>query len=336
MTQKVLHITNDDTTEATLLADRLDPAQFEPRTIHLRSRGPLDFRAIMEVRRQLADFRPGIVHAWGRRAFWAASMARKLVRNVSARFVVTRGVSSEESWPHLDHWLLRSADRIVIDDAEAERTLGLGLAEPQVVCIQRAALPDTAAVDRRIQLPAQARYIACCGPFDSFADFREALWAFDILRYLYNDLHLLMIGTGPAVGRIETFIRDAHMVNLVHLADGHRRPALKQAELVWILGETGCDTAALDALGAGRPIVAVAHAVLAGLIQNDVTGLLIPPGQPVLLARKTARLLNDRDLAERLATAARDSATHELAPETMVNAYVRLYQDLITAGRAAA
>ncbi|MGF7237756.1 MAG: glycosyltransferase family 4 protein [Frankia sp.] len=66
---------------------------------------------------------------------------------------------------------------------------------------------------------------------------------------------------------------------------------------------------AVEALLAGRPLVASRVQGLTEIVQAGRTGLLVPPGDPVALADAVARLLDDHPLAERLAAAGRTDAS---------------------------
>jgi glycosyltransferase involved in cell wall biosynthesis len=61
----------------------------------------------------------------------------------------------------------------------------------------------------------------------------------------------------------------------------------------------------LEAMAQGLPVVAPAAGGIAEIVEDGVTGLLYPPGDAPAAARQIVRLLDHRDLAERLGAAAR-------------------------------
>jgi glycosyltransferase involved in cell wall biosynthesis len=65
---------------------------------------------------------------------------------------------------------------------------------------------------------------------------------------------------------------------------------------------------AFEAMAAGRPLVASDLPSSREFLKSGETALLVPPGDPQLLAEAIGRLLDDRTLAERLARAAWDAA----------------------------
>lgn len=68
----------------------------------------------------------------------------------------------------------------------------------------------------------------------------------------------------------------------------------------------------LEAMSAGRPIVASAIAGIPQVITDGVHGLLVPEHDPAALATALLRLLDDRALAARLGAAARQRVEREL------------------------
>lgn len=64
----------------------------------------------------------------------------------------------------------------------------------------------------------------------------------------------------------------------------------------------------VEAMAAGRPVIASAAGGPAELIEDGVDGLLVPPGDDVALAAAIGRLVDDTALGDRLGAAARVSA----------------------------
>jgi len=84
---------------------------------------------------------------------------------------------------------------------------------------------------------------------------------------------------------------------------------LARATLVWVpsLGDTGLHFT-LEAMAAGKPVVATNVPSLREIIVDGQTGFLIAPGDKVALARRTRELLRDPELARRMGEAARRRA----------------------------
>jgi len=87
----------------------------------------------------------------------------------------------------------------------------------------------------------------------------------------------------------------------------------------------------LEAMLAGKPVVAPAAGGPLDLIEPEVTGLLVPPRDPEALARAITRLLDDADLRRRLGAAARSRATSTFSAATMARRFEALYDSLCPA-----
>lgn len=85
---------------------------------------------------------------------------------------------------------------------------------------------------------------------------------------------------------------------------------------------------AVEAMALGRPVVATRVGGLPEIVDDELTGLLCPPGDPVALARTVARLLDDAGLAARLSTAGAGAVRQRFG-------IPRLAEDLLAATDAA-
>jgi glycosyltransferase involved in cell wall biosynthesis len=92
----------------------------------------------------------------------------------------------------------------------------------------------------------------------------------------------------------------------------------------------GMSNALLEYMAAGRAIVATAVGATPEVIADGVHGLLVPPGDEKRLADAIARLLEDRDLAQRLGAAARRRALDHYSREAMVGRFEDFYQSLVS------
>jgi glycosyltransferase involved in cell wall biosynthesis len=61
-----------------------------------------------------------------------------------------------------------------------------------------------------------------------------------------------------------------------------------------------CPTVVLEAMAAGRPVVAANCGGIPELVEAEATGILVPPGDPHALARALERLLTDGGERERM------------------------------------
>lgn len=92
----------------------------------------------------------------------------------------------------------------------------------------------------------------------------------------------------------------------------------------------------LEAMAAGRPVVASAVGPIPEIVVEGETGLLVPPGDSDALARAVARLLRDPDLAARLGRSGRARVETEFGLDGMVARTDALYRELLGSSTRAA
>lgn len=300
---------------------------------------PVDVVPLLRWRRLVQQLRPDVIHAWG-------LLALRVVRLMHGSGPCRLGVSGPGLVPKrkrpaalnlLDSRLLRRAAWATFGSTP-ERVIWeqLGLSDHQIVEVPPGVTIPAEVPGRPRQpaevpgLPLDARLIVCVGALQPTKGFRDALWALDILKFVYDDVHLVLIGAGPDRDRLEGFAQDIRLSDRIHFLGPQADVTawLACASIVWVpsLAETGSNVV-MEAMALGRPVVASSLPGLAGLVHDGQTGLLVPPGDKPALARQTRLLLEDRELAHRLGVAARRRAADEFAAESMVGRFLRLYHN---------
>jgi glycosyltransferase involved in cell wall biosynthesis len=298
-------------------------------------RRPFDVLPLARLRRLLRSFRPDVIHVWGPAALRAVAAFHS-----PARLLVSAALPPGGRPGVVDRWLLRHADGILATGlAQAERYRRLGVAAQRLhVLPPGVTAPEAGTAAAAPGLAPEARVVLGVGPLAPHKGFRDAIWAFDILRFLYDDLRLVLLGEGPGRAGLEHFARAAGVAHHVHFlgAVPSVGPWLERAVAVWVpsLRPAGVG-AALEAMAAGRPVVASDLPELREVVADGETGLLFKPGDKAALARQTRRLLDGAGLRWRLADAAREYAGRHFAAARAVRQATRLY-DAARAGTAAA
>lgn len=94
----------------------------------------------------------------------------------------------------------------------------------------------------------------------------------------------------------------------------------------------GFGLVAAEALACGLPVVGSSIAAIPEVVEDGVTGILVPPDDPERLGAALSRLLIDHSLAARMAVAARERAERLFASETMVDHILDLYRRSLAGG----
>jgi glycosyltransferase involved in cell wall biosynthesis len=93
-----------------------------------------------------------------------------------------------------------------------------------------------------------------------------------------------------------------------------------------------CPNALLEAMTIGLPVVATRVGGIPALVEDGKTGLLVPPGDPLSLARAIIRLIEDPGLAAALAARAREHVQNEFGLDRMLARIEALYDRALTDG----
>ena len=92
----------------------------------------------------------------------------------------------------------------------------------------------------------------------------------------------------------------------------------------------GSSLAVLEAMAAGRPVVSSMIGGTDELIEDGLSGLLVPPGDADALADALRRLLADRELGATLAARARERVERDFTREAMARRIARLYEEVLS------
>lgn len=90
----------------------------------------------------------------------------------------------------------------------------------------------------------------------------------------------------------------------------------------------GLPISILEALAMAKPVVATAVGGIPEVIEDHITGLLVPPGNPAALAKGILYLLENPQVGEKLGCAGQARVRERFSVGRMVAQHERLYEDL--------
>lgn len=324
---RILHLASDlgpcaDGKCLSLLATGLDRASFEQRVLalgpmvpfagpisrqgipvqRLTARSSWDLYAFTQIAKVIREYKPQVIHAWGRLAtrFAQAAPLVRYLSGVQPRYLI-----------------------------EPVATSGTGLSRQYGVALE-APEPDAAALRAELGVPHDAELIVASGRFDQRAGLAHAVWAFDILKYAYPEIHLVILGDGLERIRIQEI-----QAGLAGDDDRIHFPGIREdvpailslARCVWITHQLGGVNLALEAMAAGKPVLAFHNPDLARIVQDQVTGSLVRPGDRVQLAGRTCEFLDHPNSGLTLADTAQQLVESQFSSKSFIDHYVRIYHD---------
>jgi glycosyltransferase involved in cell wall biosynthesis len=281
-------------------------------TVHALGKGPrLDLGALLRMARLMRRERADVVHThlwtsslWGR---LAALLAR-----VPVRIVTEHNIDTWRRGFHFaaDRALADVTDHFVFVSREVEafyqERIGLGPSRGEVVRNGVDLAPfdvpvDAGAVRERMGLPPGATVAGVVGRLDERKGHRYFLEAMADLEE--PALRGVVVGEGRARQAIEARHVELGLGERVRLLGYWPSLAEAMAAIdVFVLPSLmeGHPLAILEAMAAGKPVVATRVGGNPEAVEDGVTGLLVPSRDPVALGRAITTLLRDPDRARRM------------------------------------
>jgi glycosyltransferase involved in cell wall biosynthesis len=347
-------------------AERLDRSRFDLRVVHLHEDGPLlaRYRALGVPLRHVP-----ITSLFGARtAVQGASLAGYLRReridifhshdiycNIFgvpwARLAGVPAVVASRRWwdasprksqQTANRVAYRFAHRVLANSPSVARLVQEeGVSAARVASIPNFVdgtafqdLPDDAreAARRDLGVPAGALVVGAVARLVPVKDHATLLRAAATLAEAHPLLHVVLVGDGEARSSLEAMAADLLPPGRVHFA-GTRSNDLNlhgmfDVSVLSSLSE-GFPNSVVEAMAAGRPVVATAVGGTVDAVVEGVTGFLVPPRDPAALASALEVLLRDAPLRQKMGRAGRERATQEYHAGSVIGALSTWYESLV-------
>lgn len=144
-------------------------------------------------------------------------------------------------------------------------------------------------------------------------------------------MRLVVVGDGPLRGEIEAILATAKRSDFAWLP-GERAnvPRILRGLDCFVLPSLaeGISNTVLEAMASGLPVIATRVGGNSELVVDEVSGSLVPPGDPEALAREIVRYFRDAALAASRGRAGRARAEDLFSLDGMTRRYRALYDEL--------
>jgi glycosyltransferase involved in cell wall biosynthesis len=270
------------------------------KTLPLATRNDLDLRPVWRLRRLIYREGYDIVHLHTKRAH---VLSMWLPRSRSApKYVVTRRMDYPEIRNRYTYFLYNRCVHgvVAISQPIAQLLLDAGVKRERIRLIH-SGIDVTRFSPRPDHVhPGRLPVIGCVAVLQERKGHRFLLEAVALLKTRGVKVRCLLAGEGPERQALEELTvrlgleRDVQFLGFV--AD---IPAFLAGIDIFVLPSLyeGLGVAALEAMAAGKAVVASRAGGLVEAIGDGVTGLLTPPGDVTALVEAVARLIDDRHLA---------------------------------------
>lgn len=231
----------------------------------------------------------------------------------------------------LHRWVLRRADAVTVNSpAIAARLIDQGtLPSPRVILIQNGIDLHRFRPSSPAARPATVMTLGNLRPEKGHADFVEAA---GLVHERFPHAAFEVWGDGPLRRTLQAHINRLGLDGVVALHGETSQPEL-------VLGRAGIfvlpsrseatSNVLLEAMATGLPVLATRVGGTPWVIEDEVSGLLVPPGDPAALGKAIIRLLESPDFANALAERAISVVRDRYGIDAMVTSIESGYRTLL-------
>jgi glycosyltransferase involved in cell wall biosynthesis len=262
---------------------------------------------------------------------------------------VSRGWTGETAKVRMYEWLdrahLRFMDHVVaVSEAQAAKVRRAGVKAAKLTVIanaidpERFTDPDPRYRERleRFFRPARKKIVGAAGRLSPEKGFDVLINAISLVRDQDPDAGFVIFGDGACKAALQQQIATLELNGTVTLA-GFRSDLdryVPQLDMLVLPSHTeGLPNVVLEACAAGVPVVATSVGGTPEVIEDGVSGLLVPPGDPVSLASAICEMLGDEEDAREMAFQGRQRVLEWFSFHRQVEQYLELFGALCPAAK---
>ena len=183
---------------------------------------------------------------------------------------------------------------------------------------------------RELGLPDDIPVMGFVGRLVPIKDPTTLIRAFSLVKRRVPDAVLLLVGDGPMRGELETQTSALGIANAVKFL-GWRQdlPAVYGALDIVLLSSIneGTPVSVIEAMAAGRAVVATDVGGVRDVVESGQTGVLVPPKDPEALAEAVSQLATDAHSRSRMGQAGRQVVQTRFRVARLIENIDRLYRE---------
>jgi glycosyltransferase involved in cell wall biosynthesis len=254
-------------------------------------------------------------------------------------------IAHEHNWSYSGELMRRTIDRhviaryatrfVAVSESNRTRMIELeGIPAEKVLVLPTAYIPHrvTEPTDIRAELglAPDARIIGVVATLRVEKALEVMISAVAQVIQRFPDAHLVIAGDGPQRESLEAQVASMGLTGHVHFL-GERRdvtPLLQTVDVGALSSDwEGMPLFVLECMATGTPVVATNVGGLPEIVEDDRTGLLVPPRDPAALAAGIGALLADPERGRLLAATAAERL-HDFTIDTVAHRFADLYERL--------
>jgi len=300
-------------------------------------------RSICQLKSLVDAYRPDILHACLMYSSLVAAMGLRLSKHkpvfIAQEFSSPAEILKEVSFTGFKKILLKSAYKkadavLTVSEAIAREIFTAGFVkDPAKVKYihdgldlnKYALLPNKETLRQKLSLLAGPFYICFVGSLVERKGVQHLIRAFKDIGA--ERARLLIIGEGPFGEELRNMAEDDGRIEF----PGYRKNAVEyiKASDIFVLPSVyeGLPNVIIEAMAVGTPVLSTTVSGIPELIEHDVNGYLVPPGDEEALKKALTELMENSALRNRYIGESLEKVQH-FSLERMIGDYERLYLQL--------
>ncbi len=307
--------------------------------VPLAPKSEMDFTAAWRLNRVIKRLKPDVIHAHDAHGVAMAGLALSLgaasARGKEPPLIASRRVDFHLRSNSLSRWKHRQVDCfIAASEAIRQMLIGDGVDEERTVTVHEGIDVEHVAAAPRVDvhqaffLPHGAPVVGNVAALVPHKGQRHLIEAAHLVVQKMPDVRFVILGEGELREALERLIKEYHLEKHV-LLPGFRTDVLgciKSFDLFVMSSVTeGLGTSLLDAMACSRPIVATRAGGIPEVVDEGVTGLLVPPRDHAALADAILALVGDPARRQAMGEAGFARVNEKFTVERMVAGTAAVY-----------
>ncbi len=299
-----------------------------------------DVRAFIPVYRAIKDFKPDIIHAHSTKAgviarFWSAVLGIKSVIFTAHGWVFTEGKRYIERWvtAQVEKLMAKFTTKIIcVSEFDKNLALKFNIApESKLITIHNGVDPMVFAESlksKNFKKFDNEIYITFVG---RLAPQKDIFLLIDAVEPI-DGIKVLVVGDGELRNKVEKYISEKKLNNKIKLL-GERFdvPDILAQSDIFVLPSKweGLPLTIIEAMMSKLPVVATAVGGVPELVDDGITGILVPPGDVKALRFAIKKLVEHPDLRIKMGENGHKKAMEKFKLEDMLVKTLNVYYEVL-------
>jgi len=297
--------------------------------------GKVDVKTIFRIASYVREHKVDVIHSHGYKAniytYLANLIARKSLVSTCHNWIDSSGKMSLYSF--LDKRFIKRFDFVVaVSQPVKQALLAAGIAEKNIRLISNGINVEKFTVcgasDLLCEVPADVTRIGCIGRLSEEKGLHYFLKAAQSLLNQSKKLCFIIVGDGPLKASL---IKEAEQLgisgNVIFMGRREDIPEVLSSLDIFMMPSLteGQPLALLEAMAAGKPIIASGVGDIPKILKDGQLGIITPPADSIRLVEAVQHYISHPDNAKKMSKDAKEEVVNYYSSERMAQEYGKIY-----------